>query len=472
MLNQQSSLRLARLALLRARLARCCGAVEEKNASRPLPHHSLSLLPRGLATEAAASSSSAGQAGAAPIGDQHQKYREYAFALTPEHRRVTVVATNANTAPTPVLVSTSADPERIVIRAPSFSNWTVELGPQGPEAREQSSSPSKSSSSSSPPPPPPPPLEVALPPRFCGLDVRSAGGDVTVSGSGVQEADVRIVVTASATTASTPTTITATRLRCGALLLDAGPRGQVAAKEVAASRLEVRGGRGVELVRVSALEALVEAGEKLEVGALYGRAAVLRLAGGRGGGATTPTTLPLLRVNQLSCGGDGDGDEQEQGATLEAWPRGNSPISVRVDGALSGRATVASGGGPVALAAVQASGGLRALVVDSGGGDVDVSMDTGGGGGGGGRGGARGGAMAATATATLRLQGAAELSVDPALGLSEDNRMPVYGPGARDSRILIDAGGGGRVVLKARSWMDGVMQRAREAAAAREQGRA
>jgi hypothetical protein len=492
--------RLARLALLRARVALCASSSSRPHVGDAAELPFLLVRPRGLATEAGASATDAAAQTKLP------KYRDYTFALTPQHRRVTVVAApaarnrcgdGASSPPTPIVVSTSDDPERIVVRAPLAANdrsrWTIALGAYGPEARESSTDDDDNHAGAGAGAPPPPPLELRLPPRFCGLDISSSGGDVTVGGSGVQEADVRIVVVggASTTTTTTTTTISATRLRCGdLLLLDAGPSGRVAAKELTAARLEVVAGRGVELGRVSALDARIEAGGRLELGALYGRKAVLRLAGGGGGGgggdgggggggapagvppsSSSSLLLPLLRVNQLSCGGDDDGVAGDDapphgGATLEAWPPGSGPVAVRVDGSLAGRAVVSSGGGPVALAAVQAAGGLRALDVDSGGGDVDVSLDTGSAGGGGaGRGASAAASPAAapSAAATVRVANASELSVDPALGLRDDGRLPLNGGGGGDCEVTVDAGGTGRVALRARSWMDGVMARAREA---------
>jgi len=214
MLNtQQVSLRLVRLALLRARLARCSGL------SHPPPNLLVSRR-QPLATDASA----AVVVDTAPVSSaspNQPQYREHAFALTTQHRRVTVVVANAANGsassppppPTPILVSTSDDPERIVIRAPVVSSgraWTVQLGTHGPEARETSGA----REDQPPPPHSPPPLEVRLPPRFCGLDVTTpAGGDVTITGSGVQEADVRIVAVdavGASNPASMPTTTTTT----------------------------------------------------------------------------------------------------------------------------------------------------------------------------------------------------------------------------------------------------------------------
>jgi len=432
--------------------------------------------------------------------------------------------------PTPVVVSTSADHERIVIRAPigPWTTWTVALGAHGPEAHEavwdQAAAPGAPAGAAPPPPPPPipppspPPLEVEIPARFCGLDIASAGGDVTVGGAGVQEADVRIVavdeepatITTTSTAPTTTTTATTTisaegRLRCGASLeLDAGARGRVRAKELSAARLRVRGGAGVTIGRVSTLDALVEAGAGLEVGALYGRAARLRLSGGGGGNRVggnggggaggSPGPVPVLRVTTLSCEDDGADGDPEGGASLEAWPPGHGPIDVRVDGTLAGAARVASAGGPVSLAAVQAARlGAGGLAIDSGGGDVDISLDTGmtgGGGRGRGRGDAEGPAQQQQQqrqqqqqheqqqqrpAASLRVRvaaGAAPPGVDPALGLvpsappsssspaAFEGLVPVSG-GDGGGQLTVDAGVKGKVSLRARSWMDGVMAAAR-----------
>jgi hypothetical protein len=459
--HQQALLlmRVARLALLRGRVARA--AATSSSCSLPSP---LSL-PRALAysssaTEPAASPSST------PKQQQQQQYREYEFALTPEHRRVTVVARNRDAA---VRVLTSSDPAKIVVRAPDSgeekeTRWHVSLGTHGPVARQEEQQQKQRQQH----PPPLPPLELLIPPRFCGLDITSAGGNVTVEGSGVQEADVRIVVVDSDDSNNSTPTIAATRLRCGELVLDAGAQGAVRAKELAASTVRVRGlGAGeVVLGRVSALDAEIEARGGLEVAALYGRGrAALRLHGSAGGGGASSSPsppLPLLRVTQLSvevAEEEDDDDNNNSGATLEAVP-GTGAIAVSIDGGAAGAVRVRSGGGPVALA-LQA-GDFRRAQVDSAGGDVDVSLDVGGGGGGGGSRrdvGGGGSNSSSSNSASVRVVNAGGVSIDPALGLTVDSKLPVSS-GAGGGELVIDAGGSGRVALRARSWLEAVIARA------------